>query len=137
MLNKSLAQKQFITEAFKKKHISFFSFEPTTPFFLINPKGYVQDFESNESFSIETEKFNYLRYSTITSFFTSNNVDVPLCFKKSLSLFNTSFELPVLKFCNILMRHGKRGNMVKVLTRTLKSLNNYTKATFNTDSTSN
>jgi hypothetical protein len=60
--------------------------------------------------------FNFLRRSTITSFFASNMVDMPVCFKKSKSLYSKTFELPLLKFTNMLMRAGKRGQTVKHVT---------------------
>jgi hypothetical protein len=50
--------------------------------------------------------FNYLRQSTIKSFFTSQMVDVPICFKKSKSLYSQTFELPLMKLVNIVMRKG-------------------------------
>ncbi len=63
-----------------------------------------------------SNSFNFLRRSTITSFFASNMVDMPVCFKKSKSLYSKTFELPLLKFTNMLMRAGKRGQTVKHVT---------------------
>jgi len=57
--------------------------------------------------------FLYLRQSTIKSFFISKMVDVPLCFQKSKSLYRKTFELPLLKFTNFLMRQGKREKTLK------------------------
>ena len=59
------------------------------------------------------QSFLFLRQSTITSFFMTHMVDMPLCFKKSKSLFMKTFEIPSLKFTNMLMRHGKRGHALK------------------------
>jgi hypothetical protein len=39
-----------------------------------------------------------------------------VCFKKSKSLYSKTFELPLLKFTNMLMRAGKRGQTVKHVT---------------------
>ncbi len=58
--------------------------------------------------------FLHLRQSTVISFFVDNLIDVPTCFKKSKSLYNTSFELPFLKCINILMRHGNKNQVFKV-----------------------
>lgn len=41
---------------------------------------------------------------------------MPVCFKKSKSLYSKTFELPLLKFTNMLMRAGKRGQTVKHVT---------------------
>lgn len=47
-----------------------------------------------------------VRQSSIANFFTTNMIDIPRCLKKSYSLYKPIFELPHLKFLNILMRHG-------------------------------
>jgi hypothetical protein len=60
--------------------------------------------------------FSFLRQSTITSFFTANMIDMPVCFKKSKSLYSKTFEIPLLKLSNILMRAGLRGNTIKTVT---------------------
>lgn len=49
-----------------------------------------------------------VRQGSIANFFTSNMIDIPRCLKKSYSLYKPIFELPHLKFLNILMRHGKK-----------------------------
>jgi len=41
---------------------------------------------------------------------------MPICFKKSKSLYAKTFEIPLLKFSNILMRAGFRGHAVKTVT---------------------
>src|SRR5574343_128824 len=64
----------------------------------------------------------YLKNSSYISFFLTNMVDVPVCFKKSISLKRKSFELPILKLFNLLMRKGKRE---KVLKSFLQKYNNY------------
>lgn len=81
--------------------------------------------------------FLFLRQSTITSFFTTNLIDMPICFKKSKSLYSKTFELPLLKFTNLIMRGGAREQVIKNITlsftkcfeRIFKNLNllNYTK----------
>ena len=42
-------------------------------------------------------------------------IDVPICFKKSKSLRRVSFELPILKFINFLMRKGKKEKITRVV----------------------
>lgn len=46
-------------------------------------------------------------------------IDMPLCFKKSKSLYSTTFELPALKLSNMLMRDGNREKIFKNLTISL------------------
>lgn len=62
---------------------------------------------------IVSESFLFLRQSTITSFFMANMVDMPICFKKSKSLYAKTFEIPLLKFTNMVMRAGYRAQTVK------------------------
>lgn len=59
------------------------------------------------------EHFLFLRQSTITSFFASYRVDMPVCFKKSKSLYSRTFEIPFLKLSNMVMRAGYRGQVAK------------------------
>ena len=42
-------------------------------------------------------------------------IDVPICFKKSPSLKNKNFELPLLKFINYLMKKGKKEQTTRML----------------------
>lgn len=76
-------------------------------------------FASEEDFLNE---FLYLRKSSFVNFFVNSMVDVPVCFKKSKSLHNRGFELPVLKFSNFLMRAGKREKIVRVLFQAVRAL---------------
>jgi len=41
---------------------------------------------------------------------------MPVCFKKSKSLYSKTFEVPLFKFTNIIMRHGKREQVIKNVT---------------------
>ena len=63
--------------------------------------------------------FVFLRQSTIKTFFILNMIDVPVCFQKSKSLYTKTFELPLLKFTNFLMRDGKREKIFKNFTLAL------------------
>lgn len=67
-------------------------------------------------------KFVPLRKSSFISFFIDNMVDVPTCFKKSHSLTNKTFELPLLKFTNLIMRKGKREQALKIIIQAVNSL---------------
>jgi len=69
------------------------------------------------------QDFLFLRQSSITTFFVVNQVDVPLCFNKSKSLFYRSFETPFLKLVNLFMRSGKREFTLRYLTTALLALN--------------
>jgi len=60
--------------------------------------------------------FKFLRQSTIKSFFNSQLVDVPICFQKSKSLYTPTFEIPLIKMSNMIMRSGLRGQVMKQVT---------------------
>ena len=62
------------------------------------------------------EHFNFLRQSTIKSFFNAQLVDVPICFQKSKSLYTPTFEIPLIKMSNMIMRSGLRGQVMQTLT---------------------
>ena len=88
--------------------------------------------ESAHITSTPLPHFLHLRQSTVISFFVDNLVDVPTCFKKSKSLYNTSFELPFLKCINVLMRHGNKNQVLKVFNTavnafTMTYMNQFTK----------
>lgn len=60
--------------------------------------------------------FAFMRKSTIRSFFVAQQVDIPICFKKSKSHYSPTFEVPLLKTLNILMRSGLHDKMLNALT---------------------
>ena len=68
------------------------------------------------------ESFLFLRNSTVTSFFMTSSVDMPISLKKSKSLYVKTFEIQSLKLSNLLMRDGKRGLIIKTLTQALNTL---------------
>jgi ribosomal protein S7 len=47
-------------------------------------------------------------------------VDVPICFKKSRSLKTKNFELPLLKFSNLLMRKGKKDKIIRIIFNSIR-----------------
>jgi hypothetical protein len=49
-------------------------------------------------------------------------VDMPISLKKSKSLYVKTFEIQSLKLSNLLMRDGKRGLVIKALTKVLNML---------------
>lgn len=63
--------------------------------------------------------FSFFRSSSVTLFFVNAMVDLPLCFKKSKSLFSKSFEIPLLRLINFITIHGKRGLAWKSFTQSL------------------
>ncbi len=89
---------------------------------IILNNTFFSDFRDNETYalkeSVTLEKFLFLRRSTITSFFITNMVDMPICFKKSKSLYTKTFELPLLKFINLIMRRGLREKTLRDITFT-------------------
>jgi len=66
----------------------------------------------------------YLRNSSFINFFLNNMIDVPICFKKSISLKTKNFELPLLKFSNFLMWEGKREKILHILFKSFKNFFN-------------
>ena len=66
--------------------------------------------------------FLFRRQSTIKSFFNSQFVDIPVCFQKSKSLYSLTFEIPLIKTMNILMRSGLRGKVLRVLTTSFQTV---------------
>lgn len=67
----------------------------------------------NETDSSFLTNYFYIRNSSFIKFFINNMIDVPVCFKKSISLKNKNFELPLLKFSNFLMKKGKKEKIIK------------------------
>lgn len=63
--------------------------------------------------------FSFFRRSSVTLFFVNAMVDLPLCFKKSKSLFSKSFEIPLLRLINFITIHGKRSLAWKSFTQSL------------------
>lgn len=68
------------------------------------------------------KNFSYLKNSSFIDFFLNNFIDVPVCFKKSESLRLKSFELPILKFINYLMREGKKEKSTRFLFFAIRSI---------------
>jgi hypothetical protein len=68
------------------------------------------------------DEFFYLRRSTFINFFVENQIDVPICFRKSKSLKRKITELTFLKFSNLLMKKGKREKVVSILFKTIRDL---------------
>jgi ribosomal protein S7 len=59
--------------------------------------------------------FFYFKNTSFIRFFINNMIDVPICFKKSVSLRTKNFELPLLKFINFLMRKGKKEKCNRII----------------------
>ena len=97
----------------------------TTPF--KNKSNSIRDIDSGEAkflnYNPTKPVLNYLHSSSVTSFFVLNQVDTPLIFSKSNSLFMKSFELPILHFTNLFMRGGSRELIMKILSTTLTMRN--------------
>ncbi len=66
--------------------------------------------------------FKFLRKSSFISFFITNLIDVPKCFKKVKSLRRLNYELPLLKLLNFLMRDGKKEQLQVFFFKALASL---------------
>ena len=61
--------------------------------------------------------FKLVQNSSVSNFFTSNMIDIPKCLKNSYSLYKPIFELPHLKFLNILMRRGYKEKIYTTVLR--------------------
>jgi hypothetical protein len=73
----------------------------------------------NKPFTDVLDSFMSLKQSSLTAFFSSNLIDVPLVLKKSKSLFFKSFELPLVRFTNYIMRGGLRLSALKTLSTSM------------------
>jgi hypothetical protein len=80
-------------------------------FFL--DEHYFDNKYNNES-EVKIKNFIFLKKPSFIAFYINNLVDVPVCFKKSLSLKRKNFELPLLKFCSLLMKQGKKEKIFKL-----------------------
>lgn len=78
-------------------------------------------FSSDSSRNIATS-FKFLRKSSFISFFITNLIDVPKCFKKVKSLKRLNYELPLLKLSNFLMKNGKKEQLQIFFFKALASL---------------
>ena len=95
-----LQYKDCSTQFFTKKLSSSLSIIETASFLDILHNEYgLSDIDLN---------FIYKTQSNFSTFFSENNIDIPSCFKRSNSLLNAQNTLPLLKFINFLMRHGKK-----------------------------
>lgn len=73
--------------------------------------------------------FENFHLSSFTSFFSTNLIDIPRCFKGVKSLYRRSHLVPMLKFTNLIMRHGKKEKVFQVLSNSATS---YIKTFFRT-----
>lgn len=80
----------------------------------------LNDYKLNQKDELDLNKILYIKKPSFISFFINNLIDVPVCFKKSLSLNRKSFELPVLKFINFLMKKGEREKISKFFFHSLR-----------------
>lgn len=67
----------------------------------------------------------FLKTSSFISFFINNNIDVPTCFKKSKSLTFKTFELPLIRFFNLIMRKGQRDKTTRFFLKKILNRFNY------------
>lgn len=59
---------------------------------------------------------------TLISFFASQMIDIPKCFRKSKSMYTVSAAHPETRFINMLMRHGRRRYAAKLYKLSLHQL---------------
>ena len=112
----SLLDKQHASDDFNllpsyKTYINL-PFEVTDDFYFFNYLPFSENFYWNQK--IDLNFFLFLKTSSFISFFVNLNIDVPTCFKKSKSLSFKTFELPFIKFFNLIMRHGRRDQSIRL-----------------------
>lgn len=118
LLNDTLAHKSFDSSFFNlfffQTNIFDFYKNITNLDHLKQSNLYLDDnfYHSDDFFY---EPFFFLKNSSYISFFLTNMVDVPVCFKKSKSLQRRSFELPILKLFNLITLKGKKEKTFKIL----------------------
>jgi hypothetical protein len=62
------------------------------------------------------------QYTTLVSFFALQLIDIPLCFRKTKSLYSLTAATPKLRLLNMLMRHGKKAKMASAYALALHSI---------------
>jgi len=82
---------------------------------------YIFDKEEYSDYNLE-EIFEHINYSHFNDFFSENSLDIPRCFKDSLSLRRKSNELLQIKLNNYIMREGKRYKTLKFLNKSIESI---------------
>lgn len=70
---------------------------------------------------IKAEYFE-VKQASITTFFSTNLIDMPICFNKSKSLYTKTFQIPLLKFTNLIMRNGFQTRTLKIITQSFSRL---------------
>lgn len=65
------------------------------------------------------KKYLYLKYSQFSHFFINNQIDTPICFKKSKSLKRKINKLSLIKFINFLTLDGKKEKYIKLFFKAL------------------
>ena len=77
------------------------------------------EFENDYSEKLEfIPSFKLTQRSSVSNFFASHMIDIPRCLKTSYSLYKPIYELPHLKFLNILMRRGYKEKIFTTVLRT-------------------
>jgi len=80
----------------------------------------LQAFESDPDLALDT--LFWYRYPTLSSFFTAQRIDIPLCFKKSKSLYGPTMITPQVRLLTMLMRSGRRAYILKNYSTAVQSL---------------
>jgi len=100
-----------------------------SPNFLYKPKTFAFSdliFEYNNSLTgdIDAPLVSVFanKTSTLTSFFASQMVDIPLSFGKSKSLYYASSANPQMRFLNMLSKHGRRLYTARMYALSLHSI---------------
>ena len=109
----------FDRNEFYLNYLSFNKF-PSDSYWVNNYSN--EDFNSNRHDLLDEHplnQFSFIKTSTIKSFFNSHMVDIPICFRKSKSLYSKSFELPLLKLSNMIMRKGLHSKVINTIGNTI------------------
>ena len=83
-------------------------------FYNLNP------FESDPDQALDT--LFWYKYPTLSSFFLLQRIDIPLCFRKSKSLYHSTMVTPQVRLLTMLMRKGRRSYVLKHYSKAISQL---------------
>lgn len=93
---------------------------------------YMDEFENDADTALDVVMLD--TPLTLISFFSTQMIDIPLCFQKSRSLYWESAEDPEARFLNMLMRHGRRRYVSKLYAVAMQAIMRTRLRTISSDS---
>lgn len=80
----------------------------------------LDEFESDPDIALST--LFWYQYPTLASFFSSQRIDIPLCFRKSKSLQSPTMITPQVRLLTMLMRGGRKTFVMKQYSTAVNAL---------------